>query len=246
MAPGILFFLLGLVVGSFLNVCIDRLPTGRSIVTASSHCETCGHSLGALDLLPLLSYLLLLGKCRYCKAPIPRRLPLVELATGLLFTLAWFHFDAPLELASALFFISLFIVISIIDLEHQLILNRLVYPALLAALVLSPLTLGHQVPYVLLGGAVGAALPLLIALTFPQGMGFGDVKYAALIGLVVAFPQIVATLTISFILGGLTAATLLLSGRKKWKEYLPFGPFLTLGAIVTMFYGQELIQWYVH
>ena len=244
MALGVVFLLFGLVVGSCLNVCIDRLPRRRSIVGPSSHCEACGHKLGLLDLVPVLSYLLLRGRCRYCKAPIPRRVPLVELATGLLFMFAWFHYGNPLELAIALVFVSFFIVIFVIDLEHRLILNRVVYPGILAALIAALVNQGYHVPYALLGGAVGAGLLLLIALAFPRGMGFGDVKYGGLIGLVVGFPQVFVGLTISFVLGGLMGAILLLSRRKRWKEHVPFGPFLTIGAVVAMLYGQDIIRWY--
>lgn len=239
------FSLLGLVVGSFLNVCIDRLPGRRSIVSPSSRCDACGHRLAPLDLVPVLSYLALRGRCRYCKAPIPRRAPLVELAAGLAFALLWYHYGATLELAAALSFTCFFIVIFVIDLEHHLILNRVVYPAILVAVAFALITHQHEALQSVWGGLAGTGLLLLIALLFPQGMGFGDVKFAAFIGLVVGFPQVFVSLSISFVMGGLVAIALLLSGWKRRGEYVPFGPFLTVGAATAMLYGQEILRWYV-
>ena len=134
----ILIGLLGLAVGSFFNVCIDRLPRSLSIVALPSHCERCQHRLTPLDLVPVLSYLWLRGRCRYCKAPIPRRILLVEAVTGLLFAYVAFRYEVTLETVVVLGFVGILIVVFFIDLEHSLILNRVMYPAVAAALLVAP------------------------------------------------------------------------------------------------------------
>jgi len=239
------FFLLGLSVGSFLNVCIDRLPRGLSIVSPSSRCDVCGHELAALDLIPVLSYLFLRGRCRYCKALIPYRVLLVELVTGLAFVVLWHHYGFTLELVPALVFACFFVTIFVTDLEHQIIPNWVVYPAILVALAFALVTRRHEVLQLVWGGLAGAGVLFLITLVFPRGMGAGDVKYGAFIGLVVGFRQVFLSLSISFILGGLVATALLLTGRKRRREHIPFGPFLTIGAVVAMLYGREIVHWYM-
>lgn len=241
----LLYAVLGLVVSSFLNVCIDRLPAGESIVSPPSHCPTCGRRLAPLDLIPVLSYLALRGRCRSCGAPIPRRVLLVEVMTGLLFVLLGVRYDLSLRLLLATLYTCFFIVIFFIDLEHQLVLNRVIYPALVVALLAIPFTPHHDAVKLLAGGAIGFGLLFLIALIYPAGMGMGDVKLAAFIGLIVGFPAIFAALLISFVAGGVIGGGLLLSGLKGRKDLIPFAPFLVMGGMVAMLYGQQLIHWYV-
>lgn len=241
----LLYAVLGLVVSSFLNVCIDRLPAGESIVSPPSHCPTCGRRLAPLDLIPVLSYLALRGRCRSCGAPIPRRVLLVEVMTGLLFVLLGVRYDLSLRLLLATLYTCFFIVIFFIDLEHQLVLNRVIYPALVVALLAIPFTPHHDAVKLLAGGAIGFGLLFLIALIYPAGMGMGDVKLAAFIGLIVGFPEIFAALLISFVAGGVIGGGLLLTGLKGRKDLIPFAPFLVMGGMVAMLYGQQLIHWYV-
>jgi leader peptidase (prepilin peptidase)/N-methyltransferase len=186
----ILFGLLGLVVGSFLNVCIDRLPRNESIVYPPSHCAVCQHKLAVKDLIPVFSYLRLHGRCRYCQASIPRKLFWVELATGLIFALLYWHYGLSAELGVMAFYACLFIIIFVIDLEHGLILNKVVYPGMVVALLLALLPrpwltqwLVTGIANAALGGAVGFVILFLIAIVSRGGMGWGDVKLAALIGL---------------------------------------------------------------
>ena len=241
----LLYAVLGLVVSSFLNVCIDRLPERASIVSPPSHCPTCGRRLAPFDLIPLLSYLLLRGRCRYCGAPIPRRVLLVESVTGLLFVLLWYRYGLSLWLLLATLYTCFFIVIFFIDLEHQLVLNRVIYPAIVVALLAIPLTPNHDAAELLGGGAIGFGLLFLIAFIYPAGMGMGDVKLATFIGLVVGFPSVFAALLISFVAGGLVGGSLLLTGLKGRKDPIPFAPFLVAGGMVAMLYGQQIIDWYV-
>lgn len=240
----LLYALLGLVVSSFLNVCIDRLPEGESIVSPPSHCPFCGRRLAPLDLIPVLSYILLRGRCRYCGAPIPRRVLVVEAATGLLFALLWYRYGPSLQLLLATLYTCFFIVIFVIDLEHHLVLNRVIYPAIVVALLAIPFTPDHGVVELLVGGALGFGLLFLITLAYPAGMGMGDVKLATFIGLVVGFPSILVSLFLSFIAGGLVGGILLLTGLRGRKDPIPFAPFLVAGGMVAMLYGKEIIDWY--
>lgn len=241
----LIFAIFGLAIGSFLNVCIDRLPQRESIISPPSHCASCGHPLSALDLIPVLSYLLLGGRCRYCGAAIPRRLPLVEMATGLLFALFWHLYGPTSQLALAAIYACIFIIIFFMDLEHRLVLNQVIYPAILLALLAVPFTPNYSARELLLGGLIGFLLLFLIALIRPAGMGMGDVKLTAFIGLVVGFPSILIALFISFVSGGLVGGWLLLSGAKGRKDPVPFAPFLVTGGVAAMLYGEEIMDWYL-
>ena len=241
----LLYALLGLAISSFLNVCIDRLPERASIVSPPSHCPACGRRLAPFDLIPLVSYLLLRGRCRNCGAPIPRRVLLVEAMTGLLFVLLWYRYGSSLQLLLATLYTCFFIVIFFIDLEHHLVLNRVIYPAIVVALLAIPITPNHDVVKLVGGGAIGFGVLFLIAFIYPAGMGMGDVKLATFIGLVVGFPAVFAALLVSFVAGGLVGGGLLLTGLKGRKDPIPFAPFLVAGGMVAMLYGQQIIDWYV-
>jgi len=249
----VIFVLLGMVVASFLNVCADRLPAGQSIVYPPSHCPACSHRLAVKDLIPIFSYLWLRGRCRYCGAPIPRRVLWVEIATAALFGLAYWWYGPGIELPIALFYISLFMVVIVIDLEQGLILNKIVYPAMVVALLLSVfftifLPNVGIVPHIAqaaIGGGIGLIVFFLIAIVSRGGMGFGDVKLAALIGLATGWPLVVVALLMGIILGGLAAVVLLVSGVKKRREAMPFGPFLAVAAIATLLWGEEILSWYL-
>jgi leader peptidase (prepilin peptidase)/N-methyltransferase len=241
----LLYALLGLVVSSFLNVCIDRLPERESIVSPPSHCPACGRRLAPFDLIPLLSFILLRGRCRYCGAPIPRRVLLVESMTGLLFVLLWYRYGFSLWLLLATLYTCFFIVIFFIDLEHHLVLNRVIYPAIVVALLFIPFSPGYSAKELLFGGLIGFALLFLIAFIYPAGMGMGDVKLATFVGLVVGFPSVFVALLFSFVAGGLVGGGLLLTGLKGRKDPIPFAPFLVAGGMVAMLYGKEIMDWYL-
>jgi len=253
----VIFALLGLSVGSFLNVCIDRLPAGKSIIRLPSHCNSCNRKLQARDLVPLFSYLWLRGHCRYCRARIPLRLPIVELATSLLFAfLTWFAFHTwqyglSLQLAIALTYACLFLVIFVIDLERGLILNSVVYPGMALALVFSFFWPWPDIGWpdigvvsALLGGAVGFGLMLLPYLISRGGMGFGDVTLAGLIGMVTGFPLVFVALVVGILSSGVVAVSLLILRLKGRKEAIPFGPFLAAAAMVALLWGGPILDWY--
>ncbi len=238
------FALLGTAVGSFLNVCIDRLPNGGSIVSPPSQCDSCGRRLKAFDLIPVVSYLLRQGRCRYCNALIPTRCLWVELGTGLLFGLIWLRFSSSVYAGFVACCSAILIVILVIDLEHQKIFNRVVYPAigfaLISALIFPEPTLGER----FLGGLLGSGLLFLLATFYPAGMGMGDVKLMGFIGLAVGFPHVLLALFLSFVLGGLISGALLAAGRIGRRDPIAFAPFLALGALTTLFYGEQIIRWW--
>jgi leader peptidase (prepilin peptidase)/N-methyltransferase len=248
----VFFFLLGMIIASFLNVCIDRLPAHQSLVYPPSHCTACKRRLAFIDLIPIFSYLWLRGRCRYCEAAIPRRILWVELGTAALFGLTCWWFGLSVELAVALFYICIFIVIMVIDWEKGLILNKIVLPAIGAAIVISAifsifLPDVELVPFIgraAAGGGIGLGIFLLIVIVSRGGMGWGDVKLAALIGLVTGFPLVFIALLIGVILGGVAAVILLLSKIKKRKQAIPFGPFLAIATIVTLLWGNSILSWY--
>ncbi len=237
--------LIGASIGSFLNVCIDRLPAGGSLLYPASHCDGCQRQLSGIDLIPVLSFLWLRGKCRYCQMKIPSRVFWVELGTGLLLAFLYYSYGWGIKFVLLSFYCCLFIVIMVIDLEQGLILNIIVYPALVAAFVINIFFSQPTIINGLLGGAIGFAFLALPALVYRGGMGWGDVKMAALIGLVVGFPNVFAALLIAIVLGGLVAGVLLISHVKKRKEAIPFGPFLSIASIVTLLWGTNIIHWYL-
>jgi len=256
----VVFALFGTAVGSFLNVCIDRLPAGRSLLHPQSHCDACQHRLAVKDLVPIFSYLWLRRRCRYCQTPIPQRVFWMEVGSGLLFGFLYWYYGLNIELAVAACYSCLFVMLGVIDLEHKLILNKVVYPAAAAALVILAIDsflpelglLGSLIllpePSILsgvIGGAIGFTLLLILAFVFRGGMGWGDVKMTGLIGLVLGFPLVFVALFLGIVLGGMAAGVLLLLKVKKRRDPIPFGPFLSLGAIATLLWGSGILNWYL-
>jgi len=251
-----LFFLLGAAVGSFINVIADRLPAGKSIISPPSHCTDCKRELSAKDLIPIFSYLWLKGRCRYCGATIPRRLLWVELGTAILFAFLYWHYGPSWELALVALYCCLFIILLLIDLKHNILPNKIVYPAVIFAIAIAALgsIFGFEPGYIAstgfrlwivdaaIGGGIGFVLLLLPALLYRGSMGWGDVKLAALIGLVIGFPLVFIAMFLAMVGGGLIAAILLLSKLKSRKDAIPFGPFLSLAAMATLFWGNNLLN----
>jgi leader peptidase (prepilin peptidase)/N-methyltransferase len=238
---------LGAAVGSFLNVVVDRLPVGDSIIAPPSHCEACSRRLRPLEMVPVLSYLLLRGRCRTCGASVGLRVLVVELGTGLLFALlAWrVSLLAPggwvsLVLTSA--YLAVLVVSTATDLEHGLILDKVMLPAVALGLVGS-LTAGWPgLARYLGGGVLGAAVIAFIIWVVPGGMGWGDAKLAGFIGLVTGLPGMLFALFIAFVMGGVVAGVLMATGRRKRGETIPLGPFLALGGAATLLFGAELLE----
>ena len=261
---GIIFAVVfGLLLASFLNVCIDRLPVGQSLVSPPSHCSSCGRRLTAMDLVPVLSFMRLRGRCRYCGVALPRRLLWVELGTGILFGYLYWHYGLGFELALAVVYSSVLLVLSVIDLDHQLILNVIVYPTTLMALVvsifLSPSSFlaasGKEVAFTThfpqagiaqaaIGAGFGLILFAVIIVLSRGGMGWGDAKMAALVGAVTGY-LVPLAIFLSVVIGGVLAIALLALKIRKRKEGIPFGPFLAIGAMLTILWGNTIAGWYL-
>jgi leader peptidase (prepilin peptidase)/N-methyltransferase len=245
-----IIFLLGLAVGSFLNVCIHRLPAGESVVGPRSHCRACGGVLGPLDLIPVVSYLMLRGRCRRCGAPFSARYALVELATGALFAWCFFVFGPAPALIRALVLTAFLVVVALIDYDHQLILDKVV--AWLAAagviinlaLVPSPAAMLPLLLDMLLGGLLGGGVILAIAVATRGGMGGGDIKFFAALGLWFGWQLTLLILFLAFVIGGVGGAALLLLRLKGRRDLIPFGPFIAAGAFAALLYGPAVVAWY--
>jgi len=241
----LIFALFGPFVGSFLNVCIDRMPRGQSIIKPRSHCAACNQKLGNLDIIPIFSYLWLRGRCRYCRAHIPLRLPIVEGVTGLVFGFLCWKFGLSLELVISLIYACLLIIIFVVDLENQLVLDKVVYPGMALALGFSFLWPGLGVVSSLEGGALGAAALALPWVIYRRGMGLGDVKLGGLMGLMTGYPLVLVAWLLAVITGGVVGAILLTFKIRKRKDPIPFAPFLATSAMVTLLWGQVIYQWYL-
>lgn len=239
----IIYGILGLVIGSFLNVVIFRVPKGESIVTPRSHCPECGHILRPWELIPLMSYLFLAGRCSNCKTPISMRYTLIEIATGILFVLT--YWARPERTAVGLLFdfgfISLLIALSLIDLDTFRLPDVLVL--LVATLaVTNTLVTGEPVLWRSLGGALSVGTVfLLIAYIYPQGMGWGDVKFVAALGLYLGLPDILAGVFVGSLLGVIVGVAQIYWLKKNYKDPIPFGPFLAVGALIILLFKQNLI-----
>jgi leader peptidase (prepilin peptidase) / N-methyltransferase len=242
--------LLGLCTGSFLNVVIARLPAGRSIAFPGSACPACGKAIAWYDNVPVLSYVLLGRRCRSCREPISWRYPMVEIACGILFVLAYCRFESGYALASALILLAGLVAITLIDLDHQIIPDVLSVPGIAVGVLfsLAPGGIGwtSSLLGVLIGGGVFLAVIVGSTVVIGQaGMGVGDVKLGAMIGAFLGWKLILLTVLLSMLIGGPLAVALLASGRKGRKDPIPFGPFLAVGGLISLFYGDAVIAWYL-
>ena len=240
------FSIFGAVIGSFLNVLCDRLPQGESVVTPPSKCPGCKRRLTALDMIPIFSWLALSGRCRTCGEKIPSRVFWVELITAAAFGGLYLSFGLSLTLWVGLLYAAFTIVIFVIDMEHQLILNGILLPAMVLALGVSLLNSRIDLAPTLLNAVIGGVVGFVMVYIISRGgMGEGDVKLGAFAGLVAGWPNIIAAVIMSWILGGLVAIGLLLLRRKGRREAIAFGPFLALTTFITFLWGEKLIDWYL-
>jgi len=247
MALAVAFAVLaGLVIGSFLNVVAHRLPRKESLVRPPSRCPRCGTPIKPYDNVPVLSWLLLRGRCRSCGEPIPARYPLVELATGLLYGAVVLVKDDAVDIALGLLLVTALVPIVLIDLEHRLIPNAITLPAAIAGAVAILLLDTDFIVEALIAAAAAGGFFMLAAVLYPRGMGMGDVKLAALLGLYLG-RAVGPALFAALILGVLVGAAIIarkgaVAGRK---TAVPFGPFLALGGIFGFFAGEDIANAYV-
>lgn len=242
-------FLFGLTLGSFLNVCIHRLPLGQSIIHPPSACPRCGERIRFHDNIPVFSYILLLGRCRACRSPISIRYPIVELITGLLSLALFMRYGLTPYYFSFFTFASLLVIITFVDLEHQIIPDIISLPGILFGILLSFLLKHVEWMDSLIGVVGGGGFLYLVAAVFErlsrrEGMGGGDVKLLAMIGAWLGWKPLPFIILISSLAGVLLGGLSLLLSGKGLRVKIPFGPFLAMGTLIYFFYGREIMVSY--
>jgi leader peptidase (prepilin peptidase)/N-methyltransferase len=247
----IISIILGALVGSFLNVCIFRLPKGESIIWPGSHCPHCKKPIRFYDNIPLLSYVLLMGKCRHCKNSISIQYPLIEGITALSSLFLIIKFDFSLSYFFYFSFVAALIAITVIDLYHQIIPDVISLPGigvgLISSLILPKITFLNSLFGVLLGGGSLFLVATCYQWLFKrEGMGGGDVKLLAMIGAFLGWKAVILTILLSSLIGSITGILFMVVKGKDFKYAIPFGPFLSLGAVISLFYGESLINWYLY
>jgi leader peptidase (prepilin peptidase)/N-methyltransferase len=235
----------GLLLGSFFNVVIARLPRGESLASPGSRCPHCGHAVRPWDNVPVLSWLVLRGRCRDCGVPISMRYPLVEALTGALCAAVVVAKGPDEDALLGLALVLTLVPVTFIDFDHRLIPNKILLPSAVGAVAILAATDAGKLPEHLIAGAAAGGFFLLAVLAYPRGMGMGDVKLAAVMGLYLGksvAPALFAALVAGTVVGGaIIARKGAAEGRK---TAVPFGPFLALGALVGLFAGPEIVDWY--
>src|SRR4030066_184341 len=246
----VLIFILGLIVGSFSNVCIYRIPRNESIIYPASHCPKCHTTIKPKDNIPLLSYILLKGKCRNCKTKISIQYPMVEFLSGLIYLIIYLIYGLSVQTLIYIILSSALIISAFIDLNEQIIPDVISLPGIVTGFIIS-----FFVPYIsfinsALGVVVGGGIILVISLGGSviykkEAMGGGDVKLAAMIGAFLGWRYIIISLFLGFFLGALAGIILIIAKIKKREDVIPFGPFIVLGSLITLLWGEQIISWYL-
>lgn len=246
------FALFGLVVGSFLNVCIYRIPLKRSIVRPPSSCPHCGERIRFYDNIPLISFILLLGKCRYCRAPLSWQYPIVELLTGGISVFLFIKYGFTYQYFLYMAFMAALIIITFVDMRHQIIPDALSLPGILVGWVATWVP-GAAVSWAdsLIGIIAGGGALFLVAVVYEritgrEGMGGGDIKLLAMIGAWMGWRQLHLIVLVASLAGTIIGITFLLLSGKGLRFRIPFGPFLSLGAVICFFFGHEIMRWYLN
>ena len=252
------FFALGACVGSFLNVVVWRLPRRESLITPPSHCPKCGHKLAWYDNIPVLGWIWLKGKCRYCRVPISPRYPLIELANALFYLAVFQRTGAAVAFIPIAAIISMTIVLIFIDLEIQILPDVIDIPGIFIGLLIgwiggdvaADLVLSADILDSIAGALLGAAILAAIILTYwlirrREGMGWGDVKMMAMIGAVLGWQSVPAVLLLASITGAIIALPLAIRSKEGFQLAIPFGVFLGLASLVILFFGHTLFEWWL-
>ncbi len=250
----IIAFVFGTIVGSFLNVCIYRIPKGLSIVLPPSHCPSCSAPIKPYDNIPIVSFLLLRGKCRSCKAKISPRYPIVEALNGLMYVLVIWRFGPGWSTPVFFAFCSALIVITFVDLDIQIIPDVITLPGIVIGLMAGSLILPDPFErssllgfkHAVIGLASGGIVFYVIAVLSRGGMGGGDIKMMAMIGAFAGWKSVLLTTFAGSLLGSFVGICLMIFKGKGRKTKIPFGPFLALGALISLFYGQEITAFYLN
>lgn len=249
----------GLLIGSFLNVCIYRIPKGQSIAFPPSHCMACSTGLKPLDLLPVFSYLFLRGRCRYCGERISPRYPMIEALTAVIYCIAFWRLGWSLEFFAALYLLTVLIIVFFIDYEHMIIPNGLVIAGIIGGAATAVGNIFYPISFYgdrnlwnpLLGGVTGSGFLLLVALIgllvykTDEAMGMGDVKLLFPIGLFLGWKLTILALFLAVISGGAGSILLLILKLRTKKDAIPFGPYIILGTFVSMMWGWDILNWYL-
>ncbi len=242
-------FLFGAVVGSFLNVCIWRLPREESIVLPPSHCPACGAHIQPWDNVPIISWIFLRGRCRSCGGRISWRYPLVELLNAVLWTVFLLRLGARPQVLPYLVLASAMVVIVFIDLDHYIIPDTVTLPGIVLGLALTPL-LPHRFLDGVIGAAAGGLFFYLTAVVSAfilkqEGMGMGDVKMAAMMGAFLGWRMLLVAVFLALLGGSGSGLLLIALGRRRRRDPIPFGPFLAAGTIIAALWGERLLDWYL-
>ncbi|RPI50401.1 MAG: prepilin peptidase [Acidobacteria bacterium] len=239
--------MLGTAVGSFLNVCIHRLPLRLSLMWPASHCPACRAPVKPYDNIPVASYLWLGGRCRSCRAPISMKYPLVELATGVVFLGAFLLFDSPV-LIQRLLFACAMIVLFVVDLEHRILPDVITLPGIVIGFLFSffmpPGWIDSLIGIAVGGGSLWLLGEVYFRVRHEEGMGFGDVKMLAMIGAFLGWKLMLLTLILSSFIGSIVGVIVITLNRGNMKYALPFGTFLAVGALVASVAGERIVEWY--
>lgn len=243
-------FIFGLCIGSFLNVCISRLPSGDSIIYPGSRCPRCLTPIRAYDNIPVLSWFWLRGKCRACRLPIAFRYPVIEILSGGFALCAVLKFGITLSALVYFLFVAVLLVVTFIDLDHQIIPNEITLPGIplffAAAMILPNINYIDSLIGIVAGGGslylVGLAYYLATGI---EGMGGGDIKLLAMIGALIGWQGVLFTIFVASVTGTIIGGTMMMAAEKNMKFAVPFGPFLSVGAVLHVFFGQAIIQWYL-
>lgn len=242
----VIYFLAGLIVGSFLNVVIYRLKTAESFLTGYSKCPDCQKRINWFDLIPLVSFLILTGRCRNCRKKISWQYPLIEFLTGLLFVLTYYLFGFSFDSVLAAIVLLLMLVIVVFDIREMAVPESVAWVLLVISLIGKTALSYNNVANFILGGVIaGGVIALMVYGSKGKWMGDGDIKIAAAIGIFLGFPVAVFGIFAAFIIGAIYGSFLLAIRKKKGQDQLPFTPFLMSGFLLALFYGQQIIDWYL-
>ncbi|MDI6618167.1 MAG: prepilin peptidase [Clostridiales bacterium] len=239
-------FLFGLITGSFLNVCIYRIPMNESLIFPPSHCMRCGGKIAWYDLFPVVSFIILNGRCRKCGGKIPLQYPLVEFASGVVFLICFLKFGFSVIFIKSIFLLSVLIIVSFIDFEYSVIPGKLIIFLGIVGIILD--ILGYKSNTSLLnflyGFILGGGLIFLIVL-ITGAMGGGDVQLMAAIGIYLGLRLTLLTLLLSFVTGAAAGIVLIILKKKTRRDYIPFGPWISIAAFISVFLGEGMVNWYL-
>lgn len=241
----LIMFMMGAIIGSFLNVCIYRIPIEKSIISPPSSCTNCGNRLKPLELIPIISYLLQGGKCKNCGTKISIKYPLIEALTGALFVFAYYNIGLQLSLLRALVVMSSLIVVTFIDFEYSIIPDEVNLFIFITGIMFNIFIRDISIADQALGILVGGGILLLIATVTGGAMGGGDIKLMAAMGVYLGPMKMSLALFLGFILGAFIGVALVITKIKGRKDYIPFGPYLVTGSLISLFYGNEILYWYL-